>query len=123
MLFVTDMKPPIKVENNGQIPASSSSNIDDHPSGVKTEIKSEIKGEEKAETIHNITSGGAVVMTKGVIPNQSNARPVGSFAAPTATVKEEEYDSSATVSSLLYYLVLCFSKETGRGQPWFKCTL
>ena len=102
------MKPPIKVENNGQIPTSSSSNIDDNPSGMKTEIKSEIKGEEKAEIIHNVTSGGAVVMAKGVIPNQSPGCPVGS----SATVKEEEYDSSATVSSLLYYSLFHFCKET-----------
>ena len=106
------MKPPIKVENNGQIPASSSSNLDDNSSGVKTEIKSEIKGEEKAEAIHNVTSGGAIVMAKGIIPNQATGRPLGSSTAHTTTVKEEEYDSSATVSSILHYLVCRFSKET-----------
>ena len=122
MLLFTDMKPPIKIENNGQIPAASSSNIDDNPSGVKTEIKNEIKGEEKAEAIHNVTSGGAIVMAKGIIPNQSTGRPLGSSTAPTTTVKEEEYDSSATVSNLLYYFLLRFSKER-RGRAWFKYTL
>ena len=48
-------------------------------------------------------------MAKGVIPNPSTGRPVSSSTAPNATVKEEEYDSSATVSSYFCLSMVLFN--------------
>ena len=96
------MKPPIKVENNS---SSSTTNLDNNASssGVKSEVKSEIKTEEKVEPIGNSVSGaGPVVGARGAVSHQVPARPI---STSNTTVKEEEYDSSATVN-ILYLLTL-----------------
>ena len=55
---------------------------------MKSELKTEIKVEEKGDPMHNVPGGSAIVVAKGIIP-ASGGRPV----------KDEEYDSSATVST------------------------
>ena len=94
------MKPPIKLENNGQSPGTSTSNIlthTDQSSSIKSDIKGEIKVEEKVEPIYNISCGSSsMIVAKGVIQNQTSVRPISS--GPAGSIKEEEYDSSATVS-------------------------
>ena len=88
------MKPPIKVEN---ISNSSTPGSDNNAgsSAVKSEVKSEIKTEEKVNPIGNsVSTTGSVVGARGAISQQVTARPISSS---NPNVKDEEYDSSATV--------------------------
>ena len=90
-----DMKPPIKVENNS---TSSTSNLDNNAgsSAVKNEVKNEIKTEEKVEPIANsVGNATSVVGVRGAVSHLVMARPM---STSNPTVKEEEYDSSATVN-------------------------
>ena len=96
--FYSDMKPPIKVENNS---TSSTSNLDNNAgsSAVKNEVKNEIKTEEKVEPIANsVGNATSVVGVRGAVSHLVMARPM---STSNPTVKEEEYDSSATVSFLI----------------------
>ena len=87
------MKPPIKVENNGPSPAASNSLTMEDAANMKSELKTEIKVEEKGDPMHNVPGGSAIVVAKGIIPASGGRPPL------TANIKDEEYDSSATVST------------------------
>ena len=88
------MKPPIKVENN--LTTTTSLDNSSSSSGIKNEVKSEIKTEEKVEPMGGIVSGtGSVVGARGGVSHQVPARPI---STSNTAVKEEEYDSSATVT-------------------------
>lgn len=87
------MKPPIKVENNGPSPAASNSLTMEDAANMKSELKTEIKVEEKGDPMHNVPGGSAIVVAKGIIPASGGRPPL------SANIKDEEYDSSATVST------------------------
>ena len=113
-IFLLDMKSSIKVETIGQSSAPSTSNSVtniESTASVKGEVKNEIKVEEKEEHINNATSANSVVVVKSIVPNQTTVRPIGLSSAPNASVKEEEYDSSATVSFASFYtLTILFNR-------------
>ena len=114
-IFLLDMKSSIKVETIGQSSAPSTSNSVtniESTASVKGEVKNEIKVEEKEEHINNATSANSVVVVKSIVPNQTTVRPIGLSSAPNASVKEEEYDSSATVSFASFYtLTILFNRS------------
>ena len=93
LYIFSDLKPPIKVENNGPSPATSNSLTMEDAANMKSELKTEIKVEEKGDPMHNVPGGSAIVVAKGIIPASGGRPPL------TANIKDEEYDSSATVST------------------------
>ena len=89
-----DMKPPIKVESTS---TSSTPSLENNPgsAAVKSEVKNEIKAEEKVGPIGNsVNNTSSVVGARGAVSHQVTARTISSS---NPNVKEEEYDSSATV--------------------------